>query len=58
MDRPDTLYIIYNTTEREVVSNRLGFAYIKPFEVISELHRLEKLYPHKKYELLTYERWG
>lgn len=58
MDRPDTLYVIYNATNREVVSNRLGFAYVKPYEVINELHRLEALHPDKKYELLTYERWG
>lgn len=56
MERPDTLYVIYNVTDFEVVTNRLGFAYIKPYEVINELHRLEALYPHKKYELLTYMR--
>lgn len=57
MDKPDTLYVIYNATDCEVVSNRLGFAFIKPYEVINELHRLEALYPDKKYELLIYGRW-
>jgi len=54
MDRPDTLYVIYNVTDHEVVSNRLGFAFIKPHEAVNEVHRLKALYPNREYELLIY----
>lgn len=54
MNRPDTVYVIYNCTDKEVVSNRLGFTIIKLHEAVNEVHRLKALYPNREYELLTY----
>lgn len=54
MERPDVLYVIYDATNNEVVYNRMGFAYIKPYEVVNEIKRLEFLYPKKNFELLIY----
>ena len=57
MDRPDAIYVIYNATDREVVSGRMGIAYLKIFDACNEIKRLNYLYPDKNFELLIYDKF-
>lgn len=57
MDRPDAVYVIYNATDGEVVTGRMGIAYLKIFDANNEIKRLSYLYPDKNFELLIYDKF-
>lgn len=57
MDRPDAVYVIYNATDREVVSGRNGIGFLKILDANNEIKRLNYLYPNKEFELLMYDKF-